>query len=188
MPNGGGFFQVVDPNTEEIYYTRAGSFEATNEGVLVTRDQYRYQLQGVNGQPNLSLNENESLINRRIEENGEVNLIVSRTNPNGEVEDVLRNAGQIRLVNFQSPQYLRRAGNCFYSNGALGQDLAGIVDNFTPASGSNGKIKQYSLELSNVDLTSQFASMISHQRSFQAGSRVVTTSDEILSEAVNFKR
>ena len=72
--------------------------------------------------------------------------------------------------------------------GKLGKILAGISDNNIPATGSNGKLKQYALELSNVDLTNEFASMISHQRSFQAGSRVVTTSDMILSEAVNLKR
>ena len=79
-------------------------------------------------------------------------------------------------------------GNGFYSNGGAGENLAGLVDNAIPASGSNGKIKQYALELSNVDLTNEFAMMISHQRSFQAGSRIVTTSDAILSEAVNLKR
>ena len=57
-------------------------------------------------------------------------------------------------------------GNGFFTNGAPGQNLAGLVDNFIPANGSNGKIKQYSLELSNVDLTNG-ASMISHQRSFR---------------------
>ena len=87
-----------------------------------------------------------------------------------------------------SPQYLRRVGNGFYSNGQAGQNIAGISDNIIPAAGSNGKLKQYALELSNVDLTNEFASMISHQRSFQAGSRVVTTSDMILSEAINLKR
>ena len=68
------------------------------------------------------------------------------------------------------------------------KNIACINDNVVPSSGANGKLKQYALELSNVDLTSQFASMISHQRSFQAGSRVVTTSDMILTEAVNLKR
>jgi len=63
-----------------------------------------------------------------------------------------------------------------------------MIDNTIPNVGSNGKIKQFALELSNVDLTNEFAMMISHQRSFQAGSRVVTTSDAILSEAVNLKR
>ena len=103
-------------------------------------------------------------------------------------KDVVKGVGQIKIVNFLSPQYLRRVGNGFYSNGRAGQNVAGILDNFVPATGSNGKIRQYALELSNVDLTNEFASMISHQRSFQAGSRVVTTSDMILSEAVNLKR
>ena len=107
---------------------------------------------------------------------------------NGGTEDVIRNVGQISIVNFQSPQYLGDLETVFIPMGHHRQDLAAIVDNFIPASGSNGKIKQYSLELSNVDLTNQFASMISHQRSFQAGSRVVTTSDSILQEAVNLKR
>lgn len=188
LPNGGGFFQVVDPATDEVFYTRAGAFEENALGVVVTRDQYRYQLQGVDGSIDLSLNDNETLLSRRIEENGSVNLVVNMPTANGDSEDVIRNAGQVRIVNFQSPQYLRRVGNGFFTNGSPGQDLAGLVDNFIPANGSNGKIKQYSLELSNVDLTNEFASMITHQRSFQAGSRVVTTSDAILQEAINLKR
>ena len=180
LPNGGGFFEVINPTTAEVFYTRAGSFEQNVQGLVVTRDQYRYQLQGVNGPIDLTLQDGETLLSRRIEEDGKVNLIVSLTDVNGGTEDVIRNVGQMKLVNFQSPQYLRRAGNGFYSNGAAGQNLGGIVDNFVPANGSNGKIKQYSLELSNVDLTNEFASMISHQRCFQAGSRVVTTSNAIL--------
>ena len=188
LPNGGGFFEVVNPTTAEVFFTRAGAFEEDVVGNVVTRDQYRYQLQGIDGLVNLALQDGETLISRRIEEDGNVNLIVSLTDANGATEDIIRNVGQIRLVNFQSPQYLRRAGNGFYSNGSPGEDLAGLVDNFIPANGSNGKIKQYSLELSNVDLTNEFATMISHQRSFQAGSRVVTTSDSILQEAINLKR
>ena len=96
-------------------------------------------------------------------------------------QDLVREFGQIKLANFSAPQYLRRMGNGFTRMGA-GENLAGLVDNAIPSSGSNGKIKQYALELSN-DLTNEFAMMISHQRSFQAGSRIVTTSDAILSEA-----
>ena len=188
LPNGGGFFEIVDPVSEEIFYTRAGAFESTKEGLVVTRDQYRYQLQGTNGALEIKLENDETLLARRIEEDGKVNLVVSKADPNGGSEDIIRNVGQLKLVNFQSPQYLRRAGNGFYSNGGPGQDLGGLLANFLPASGSNGKIKQYTLELSNVDLTNEFANMISHQRSFQAGSRVITTSDMILYEAVNLKR
>ena len=62
FPNGGGFFEVVNPNTDEVFYTRAGAFEENALGVVVTRDQYRYQLQGVDGLINLSLNDNETLL------------------------------------------------------------------------------------------------------------------------------
>ncbi len=184
LPNGGGFFELFDPTSGERFYTRAGAFESTVKGFVVTRDQYRYQLQSIDGKPLVvGLEEGETLLTRRVEEDGVVNLVVSR---NG--EDIIRKTGQLKIANFQSPQYLRRVGNGFYSNGQRGQNLGGILDNFNPAVGSNGKIKQYALELSNVDLTNEFASMISHQRSFQAGSRIITTSDAILSEAVNLKR
>ena len=150
---------------------------------MVTRDQYRYQLQGLDGPLVVGTQEGETLLARRVEEDGKINLVVNKDGV-----DEIRGSGQIKVTNFLSPQYLRRVGNGFYSNGQAGQNLAGISDNNIPATGSNGKLKQYALELSNVDLTNEFASMISHQRSFQAGSRVVTTSDMILSEAVNLKR
>tara|TARA_B100001057_G_scaffold122957_1_gene121819 strand:+ start:1515 stop:2369 length:855 start_codon:yes stop_codon:yes gene_type:complete len=184
LPNGGGFFELQDPTTGDLFYTRAGAFESTIEGLVVTRDQYRYQLLSAEGKPLVvGLEVGETLLTRRIEEDGVVNLVVSR-----EGEDIIRKSGQLKIANFQSPQYLRRVGNGFFSNGQVGQNVAGILDNSFPASGSNGKIRQYALELSNVDLTNEFAAMISHQRSFQAGSRVITTSDAILSEAVNLKR
>ncbi|HAW96912.1 MAG TPA: hypothetical protein DCX67_00095 [Opitutae bacterium] len=185
LPNAGGFFELADPVTGELFYTRAGAFEATNQGFVVTRDQYRYQLQGLDNALTVAVADTESLVARRVEEDGKVNLVV---HDKVQKKDLVKSVGQIKIVNFLSPQYLRRVGNGFYSNGRAGQNVAGILDNFVPATGSNGKIRQYALELSNVDLTNEFASMISHQRSFQAGSRVVTTSDMILSEAVNLKR
>ena len=114
---------------------------------------------------------------------GTFNLIVTKDG-----QDYSRSVGQIKLANFQSPQYLRRSGNGYFTNGNPGQDLATKLENAIPATASNGKLTQYALELSNVDLTNEFAMMITHQRSFQAGSRVVTTSDQILNEAVNLKR
>jgi flagellar hook protein FlgE len=195
LPNAGGFFEVTDPATGELFYTRAGSFETNIAGVVVTRDRFRYQLQGQQPQGQddgappqhgpllLAAKEGEALLARRVEEDGKVNLLVNKDG-----QDTLRPAGQVRLVNFSAPQYLRRVGNGYFSNGLAGQNIAGKLDNSLPTIGSNGKIRQYALELSNVDLTNEFASMITHQRSFQAGSRVVTTSDMILSEAVNLKR
>jgi len=183
LPNGGGFFEVADPVTGELFYTRAGAFESTVDGFVVTRDQFKYQLQGLDGPLVVAPQDGETMLARRVEQDGKINLVVNKDGA-----DQVRGSGQIKITNFLSPQYLRRTGNGFYSNGQVGQNIAGINDNVVPSSGANGKLKQYALELSNVDLTSQFASMISHQRSFQAGSRVVTTSDMILTEAVNLKR
>jgi flagellar hook protein FlgE len=183
LPNGGGFFEVADPVTGELFYTRAGAFESTVDGFVVTRDQFKYQLQGLDGPLVVAPQDGETMLARRVEQDGKINLVVNKDGA-----DQVRGSGQIKITNFLSPQYLRRTGNGFYSNGQVGQNIAGINDNVVPSSGANGKLKQYALELSNVDLTSQFASMISHQRSFQAGSKVVTTSDMILNEAVNLKR
>ena len=54
LPNGGGFFEVVDDNTGEIFYTRAGAFEANERELVVTRDQFEYKLQGSKGDIDLS--------------------------------------------------------------------------------------------------------------------------------------
>lgn len=51
-----------------------------------------------------------------------------------------------------------------------------------------GSIVAGQLEMSNVDLTNEFTEMIVSQRGFQANSRIITTSDEVLQEVVNLKR
>ena len=57
-----------------------------------------------------------------------------------------------------------------------------------PGSGGRGEIAPSSLEMSNVDLSEEFTDMIVTQRGFQANSRIITTSDEMLQELVNLKR
>jgi flagellar hook protein FlgE len=57
-----------------------------------------------------------------------------------------------------------------------------------PGSGTTGSLVSGGLEMSNVDLTKEFTDMIVTQRGFQANSRVITTSDQVLEELVNLKR
>jgi len=93
--------------------------------------------------------------------------------------------GQMLLTDVADPQALVREGDNLYS----GAQVAGIlVENGVPGEGGLGKLKQGALELSNVDLTEQFAELISTQRAFQAGSRIITTADTILQEVINLKR
>ncbi len=92
--------------------------------------------------------------------------------------------GQIVLADFNNPGGLLRVGDNMYgvsgnSGGAvLGYALEGIQSTFTSGA----------LEMSNVDLAQEFTSMIVTQRGFQANSRVITSSDEMLQELVNLKR
>jgi flagellar hook protein FlgE len=79
---------------------------------------------------------------------------------------------------------LRLDGNSYYTT----TDRSGKIT-VTPASGvTNLRVTSGSLEGSNVDLTKEFTEMITAQRAFQSSARVVSTSDEILSETVNLKR
>ena len=55
-------------------------------------------------------------------------------------------------------------------------------------SGGRGLLASGTLEMSNVDLATEFTNMIIAQRGFQANSRVITASDEILADLVNMKR
>ena len=93
--------------------------------------------------------------------------------------------GQILMTDVADPQALVREGDNLYS----GAQVAGIVvENGVPGENGLGILKQGALELSNVDLTEQFAELISTQRAFQAGSRIITTADTILQEVINLKR
>lgn len=96
--------------------------------------------------------------------------------------------GQILLYKFSDPQALTREGGGLYSGfgdaGASTFDLA----SGEPSTNGLGSIQPSALEFSNVDLTQEFANVITTQRSFQAGARVISVSDEILNEVVNLKR
>ena len=63
-----------------------------------------------------------------------------------------------------------------------------VGDINAPGKNGLGAIQAGTLELSNVDLTDQFANLITTQRSFQAGSRLITVSDSVLEDIVNLKR
>jgi len=91
---------------------------------------------------------------------------------------------RIALAGFSSYAGLARTGDNLYSESlASGQPIFGI-----PGNGGLGGINSRSLEMSNVDLATEFVRMITTQRAFQANSRVITTSDEILQELINLKR
>ncbi len=116
-------------------------------------------------------------------------LVTFAVGDSGEITGVYSNGqtqalGQIALASFLNPSGLMRAGqNTFQTSSASGAAAIG-----KPGSGGRGQVVTGSLEMSNVDLATQFTSMITAERGFQANSRVITTSDEMLQELVNLKR
>lgn len=92
--------------------------------------------------------------------------------------------GQIALTSFNNPAGLEKNGKNLYSYAPnSGQPIVG-----KPGMMDRGVIVAASLEMSNVDISEEFTNMIVTQRAFQANSRVITTSDELLQEVVNLKR
>ncbi|MBU9720325.1 MULTISPECIES: flagellar hook protein FlgE [Bacillaceae] len=111
-----------------------------------------------------------------ISSTGEINGVFS----NGQV----RLLGQIALASFNNPEGLTKSGaNTYQVSNNSGMPQVGF-----PSDGGRGSLTGAALEMSNVDLSEEFTEMIVAQRGFQANTRIITTSDEILQELVNLKR
>lgn len=95
-----------------------------------------------------------------------------------------RSLGQMALAQFNNPAGLSKVGN----NTLAESPNSGTAKLGLPGSGGIGMITAGFLESSNVDLANEFANMIVAQRGFQASSRIITTSDDVLQELVSLKR
>ncbi|WIF94641.1 flagellar hook protein FlgE [Caminicella sporogenes] len=92
--------------------------------------------------------------------------------------------GRIALAKFKNPEGLQKTQeNLFIDTANSGNPIIG-----KPGSGGFATLIPGALEMSNVDLAKEFTTMITTQRGFQANSRVITTTDEMLQELVNLKR
>ena len=100
----------------------------------------------------------------------------------------LRPARQSPSRSSPNPAALTRSGNNLYSWNANVGPATETATLVAPGSGGTGSVQSGFLEMSNVDLSTQFTNMIIAQRGFQANSRVITASDQILEDLVNMKR
>lgn len=109
--------------------------------------------------------------------------------PNGMIYGMYSNGdskllGQIAVATFPNPSGLESLGNSLYAATQNSGDFDGIGIDITEV----GKFSIGALEMSDVDLSTEFTNMITTQRGFQANSRIITTSDTMLEELVNLKR
>lgn len=101
------------------------------------------------------------------------------TYSNGRTQQI----AQVALSVFANPEGLERIGGVWRETVNSGLPQVG-----TAATGGRGTINPSTLELSNVDLAQEFTNLIIAQRGFQANSRIISSSDEVLQEIVNLKR
>jgi flagellar hook protein FlgE len=178
--SGEGFFVVKNTADGEQFATRAGDFRLDASGYLITNGGLRVQgfsdgtrttrgdiqIDGT-GRP-ASSSPTATVKGFSFDANGQITVQLS--------DNTQFVRGQILLQRFQNPQA---------SAGPLG---GAAPQAEAPGSNGLGKIQARTLEMSNVDLTQEFANLITTQRGFQATARVITTSDELLQELVNLTR
>ncbi len=106
--------------------------------------------------------------------------VLTASYTNGKTLDL----GQIVLAKFENPEALfKMGGNLFKQSRDSGEPSVGA-----PRLSGRGTIMAKSLERSTVDLASEFVTMITDQRAFQANAKTITTSDELLNEVIQLKR
>lgn len=203
---GEGFFLVRNASTNQIYATRAGNFRLDSAGFLVTDQGLR--VQGINnpgsdskgvGDIRFTGNANGEFPDGfnpaaayEVDGLGQVNAIAA------DGSKFVR--GRILIQRFNSQQSLVNVGGNLFSNldasgpatapeaGGLNSASALLAGALKPGETSVTRIRSASLETSNIDMAQEFSQMIITQRAFQANSRMISTSDEIIAEVVNLKR
>jgi flagellar hook protein FlgE len=175
--DGDGFFAVIANADQEVpYLTRAGNFTLDAARQLVTADGYFVLAEG--GEP-IVLPEEVTAFT--IGQDGTINAVYQ----DGTSEPT---EFRIGLVMVDNPNGLEKiGGNMYRPTGNSNLEDIEVVGANDPEAGT-GAIIAGQLEMSNVDLTGEFTEMIIAQRGFQANSRIITTSDEVLQEVVNLKR
>jgi flagellar basal-body rod protein FlgG len=164
--DGQGYFQVTMPNGD-IAYTRAGSFQLSDQGELVTTDGYPVA-------PGITVPQ------------GALDVVISKTGQvqvkmpgQAEMQDV----GQLELATFVNEAGLEAVGgNMFLQSAASGQPTVA-----TPGEPGFGTVVQGFLEASNVNPVSEITALITAQRAYEMNSRVVKTADEMLATSAQLR-
>ena len=165
--SGNGFFQIQLPDGS-MAYTRNGAFKLDGNGTIVNSDGYKLI-------PEITIPEN--VINISISKDGTISVIqAGETTPN--------QIGKIELANFVNPAGLHSLGdNLLEQTVASGDAITG-----NPGLEGFGQVRQGFIEMSNVKLVEEMTDLITGQRAYEANSKAVTTSDQMLQTVNQLKR
>ena len=157
---GRGYFQVELPEGKGTGYTRDGAFQRNGDGVIVTHDGYVVQ-------PEITIP--EDAVEVFVNSSGEVWV-----KQDGETDEI--NVGQLEFATFVNEAGLEAIGdNLFTETAASG---APVLDN--PDSEGFGAILQGYLATSNVNAVTEITELVSAQRAYEMNSKIISTSDQML--------
>lgn len=121
----------------------------------------------------------------QINKMGDIQVTVKVEDPTGKSDTFTINMGRVAIATFQNQDGLTKDGSGYYT--ATSRDNTGTCSAGAPGDGRSTLMPGY-LEASNVDMATEFSEMIMTQRGFQANSKIITVSDEILNDLINMKR
>lgn len=163
---GRGYFRIALPDGSDAF-TRAGSFQVSDVGEIVTPEGYRVQ-PGVTIPPEAT----DVVISKA----GQVQVKMP-----GEVQ--MQTVGQLELATFVNDAGLEAVGaNLLKETPASGQPVAG-----SPGDQGFGMVSQGFLEASNVSAVAEITELIKAQRSYEMNSRVIKASDEMMQSASSLR-
>lgn len=186
--DGEGFFVIQigkqaegDGNGDAEAYTRDGAFNVDENGMLVTAE--GNYVVGIDEKPIEIHSEIEGLrvLSYNISKEGRISYVLE--------DGSKKELGQaLKIATFNNPNGLEsQGGNLYIVSSNSGEPIYNNADGVDELR-QFGSVIQGALEMSNVDLSEEFTEMIVTTRAFQASSKVITTSDELLQEIINLKR
>jgi len=174
---GNGFFVVKNPTSGASYVTQDGEFTVDANGYMVTSGGLRLQGSAGDIQITPGTTSTATVSGYTIGTDGTVTAQLS--------DGTTAAGGQITLQNFSNPDQLVKEGDNLYTTTAAAGGLATAA---TPGARGTGTIQSGELEMSNVDLASQLTALITTQRAYEANSKVVSTSNDVLQTLINLKQ
>ena len=188
MIDGPGFFVVTtaqdldvsggltDISNANVMLSRVGILKIDNQGYL-TDDKGNY-IVGADGKT-IKVGAGETYSSLTVQTDGTITGVRSDAGNEGDVAPI----GQIGVASIQNPSGLEKTQGYYYRIGPN----AGKVS-MGAANKATGEILGGYLEMSNTDLSTEMANMITTQRGFQANTKIITVTDQMLEELVNMKR
>ncbi|MCI8418013.1 MAG: flagellar hook-basal body complex protein [Lachnospiraceae bacterium] len=179
---------IVDGNGNFVYGFRKGDADGVMKALRVpTKETVTKGADGWEISKSISdvIGDEYEAIDIKINKMGDVDVTLKVENAAGDEETVTLTMGQVAIATFQNQEGLTKNGNGYYT--ATPSDNTGVCSAAIPGDGRATLMPGY-LEASNVDMATEFAEMIMTERGFQANSKIITVSDEILSDLINMKR